>query len=479
MSLTTYSTKPTLLRPIGPKSSESLLPRIIGCNVFVTLNCNLGCSYCYVSKDGRSMDLTTADHTVELMARFSQAQQGQFHFGFLGGEPLLRFDLIKHIVKRMRNQSQRDISFGLTTNGTLLQANILEWLVANGIRVVLSFDGVPEAMAARSFKNSQTNSYERVVRGMRALQASGANYLIQMTVTENNVSHFARSVVHAIELGNNDLIFGFAISDKWMIEQRDIMVDQFKQIIDLYRSIYRFGASTTFKFIKDEIICYLLYSRTYSSEYCCAMADQVLAVSIDGHLYPCQAFVNFPEMSFGDVRSGVNVNRLNNMPKGRVDLLPECRKCLLRGFCRKCPAANYALAADVNDVAAISCSLSRVTYALIEDFVRDMLAENNLRFLDEFGPCLAVYFAEPHGMRQPFGAGETSQNLAMQVLALTDWKRDIDLRGKSTTPDIDLNRLPSYVAGQQTIFGVGDGRAPIVEFGAYRAIEIEEHNDNR
>lgn len=453
--------------------SVQAMPRVAGCNVFVTLKCNLDCPYCYVAKDGSHMSLETADQVVDLMAGFARHRDGQFHFGFLGGEPLLQFDTIRYMVREMRSRSGRDIAFGLTTNGTVFNDAMLEWLAHNDIRVVLSFDGVPAAMAGRPVKTSGRNSYDRVVQGMKALQAAGVRHLVQMTLTGDNVRHFADSVRHTIELGNQNLIFGFSLSDTWTVPQRDLLVEQLRQVFDLYVEIYRAGGGTVFKFVRDEITSYLLYGLTREPEHCCSMADQVLAVSVDGQLVPCQAFVNFSDQAFGDIRHGVDPGRLETLRRGNVSELEHCNACLLKGFCRKCPAANYAISGDVNAVTPISCSLAHITYGLVERFVDLMVAEQNPRFLDEFQHELAARRSEQTGVRRPLSGEHHLVDMPLDVAASTSWDWDSPALGLAPRPTLPDIRIPQYAGRPDAMMSVGDGRAPILEFGAYRIIEME------
>src|SRR5262249_10309067 len=110
----------------------------------------LTCSYCYQNskQPGRAMDLSTVEKAVDLLLASPEPER---KLGLYGGEPLLRFDLIRHAVERAEHGSHRGrrVRFGIVTNGTLLDEERAEFLARHDVETRISFDGVPAAQDER------------------------------------------------------------------------------------------------------------------------------------------------------------------------------------------------------------------------------------------------------------------------------------------------------------------------------------------
>lgn len=110
----------------------------------ITHNCNLGCAYCYAGKKfKKDMSLETAKKAVDLSFKSSSIDD-LIEFGFFGGEPLLKFDLIRKIVAYIREKEQqqlRAVRMQITTNGTLITPEILSFIKKENIGLCFSIDG--------------------------------------------------------------------------------------------------------------------------------------------------------------------------------------------------------------------------------------------------------------------------------------------------------------------------------------------------
>jgi hypothetical protein len=181
--------------------------------------------------------------------------------------------------------------------------------------------------------------------------------------------------------------------------------------------------------------------------------------------------VNYTENAFGSVAHGVDSELLATLRKGRVDELEHCPACVLKGFCRKCPAANYAASGDVGAVTPISCSMAHFTYGLVESFVVLMLAESNDRFLDEFRIELNAREREGAG-RQRLRTARAIKPVPLEVRASREWDWEAPQLGAGPSLDLGAVTFPRYEGRKGGAISVGDGRAPVVEFGAYRTLEV-------
>ena len=121
--------------------------------LLITQQCNLACTYCYISKQPVSMSIGTAVKVVDFV--FDHARKGETnHIGFFGGEPLLEFDLMQKIVELFERHprfNQFDMDFNLVSNGTLFNDEIADFLMAHRISYCLSCDG--DKLAQDTFRH--------------------------------------------------------------------------------------------------------------------------------------------------------------------------------------------------------------------------------------------------------------------------------------------------------------------------------------
>jgi uncharacterized protein len=136
----------TQRRPVGHES----VPRSVvttAIDLDVTDGCNLGCPYCFKNLDKpNSMTLETAKTAFEWLLLASKGAP-QVHVNFMGGEPTLRFAMMKDFVAWARPRAKaagKSVYFSFTSNMTLWADEIRQWVDQNGIGVLMSIDGTPD-----------------------------------------------------------------------------------------------------------------------------------------------------------------------------------------------------------------------------------------------------------------------------------------------------------------------------------------------
>jgi uncharacterized protein len=356
-----------------------------GLNLFLTRRCNLNCSYCFVDKtkpkDLSSLVLVSA---IKFIQQCSQISSKRMHVGYIGGEPLLNWKLFREITIKLQEINQAP-EIGFTTNGTLVSQEKVEFIKQRNLRVVLSFDGDITSMDDRRFINGNS-SYSAVHKGMELLLSNNVPFLVQLTITPFNVSEFYLNVRHIVSLGITKLIFGFGAELDWNNISLNLLSDNLSKTFQFYKAIYRNHNNVILKYVDDEILSYLLtQTQNERIKQVCPMANEVFAIDVDGKIYPCQAFVNFSEWTIGDVFLGFDARKRRLISSLHNDDLIPCQNCKLLKYCRKCPRNNYVINGSPFLMEGLFCFLGKITYSLVEDFVKTMIKEQNLRFLNEYG----------------------------------------------------------------------------------------------
>jgi len=175
--------------------------RISTLYIVPTLGCNLACKYCFILQ-GRTVDVKrktvewkTVTKAVEHFFRqytTGRKAHGQPLIIFYGGEPLVERELVGRIAKYIRARGRRygipDLELVLITNGTLLDQKAVEMVARSGIKVAVSFDGLPEH--TRELRQDCTGSTEgvsaRVLRGIRLLEEANVPHGLSLTLWRHN-----------------------------------------------------------------------------------------------------------------------------------------------------------------------------------------------------------------------------------------------------------------------------------------------------
>lgn len=192
----------------NPLTSFSTMPDVYMYIIGLTEQCNLRCSYCCYSgdyKNNRSHGiLTMSQNDIELILNFIQKQTSQkpVRIAFYGGEPLLHFSLIEYTVRKARERWQEDVVFSITTNGTLLSPEKIDWLVANDVELAISIDGTKTFHDQHRVDNQGNGSYTKIHNALSYIKRVYPNY-IQNLILQMTLSSF-RNLAHIAEEWHND-----------------------------------------------------------------------------------------------------------------------------------------------------------------------------------------------------------------------------------------------------------------------------------
>ena len=344
-------------------------------NIFVNRICNLNCTYCYVNKKGDVLDKVTITDIVNYLSPLVNKFDSEFHIGFLGGEPLISKNIIENICYKLIAGTDTKVSFGITTNGTLINSDAIDLFRRFNMRVVLSLDGDDTAMSNRCFLSNSLSSYQSVIKGLKILQESSINYLVQMTITPYNITAFAKNVEHVVNIGASKIMFGFDVTCRWHPHDLVNLRDQLDNVFQYYYSLLSSGRDISIKYIDNECIAFFASSHdNYTgSAFACSAGCNVIAIDTTGKIYPCQNFVNYSEAQIGNVKDGINTNLLNDYLSQAKASVSYCSDCTLVKFCRRCPAGNIAQNASIRKMTYISCELGKITYDLICKFLPSFL----------------------------------------------------------------------------------------------------------
>ena len=335
-------------------------------------DCNLACRYCF-AKEGEYNQSKRELMSYEVGKRaldFLVENSGSRHnleVDFFGGEPLMNFEVIRDLVKYGRSieeEKNKKFRFTLTTNGVLLNDEILEFANKEMSNLVLSIDGRKEVHdKMRPFRGGQ-GSYDKIVDKFKhaADSRDQMNYYVRGTFTRNNLD-FSEDVKHLADLGFEQISVEPVVAEsteEYAIREEDIpfILDQYDKLaLDLLERKKKGKPVNFFHFMIDLTGGPCVAKRLSG----CGSGTEYLSVTPTGELYPCHQFVGKDEFRMGDVYTGITNSEVQDEFKlCNVYAKEKCRDCFARFYCSGgCAANSYNFSGDINGAYDIGCELQK------------------------------------------------------------------------------------------------------------------------
>ncbi len=349
-------------------------------------DCNLACCYCFAEEGeyhGRRalMSLEVGKKALDFLIANSGSRRN-LEVDFFGGEPLMNWQVVKDLVAYGREQEKihnKNFRFTLTTNGVLLDDEVMEFCNKEMGNVVLSIDGRKEVHDfMRPFRKG-AGSYDLIVPKFQKFAESRNqdNYYVRGTFTHYNLD-FAADVLHLADLGFKQISVEPVVApptEDYAIREEDlpIIFEQYdllaKEMIKRHKEGRGFNF---FHFMIDLTGGPCVYKRLSG----CGSGTEYLAVTPWGDFYPCHQFVGNEEFLLGNVDEGIVRTDLTcDFKKCNVYSKKECSTCFARFYCSGgCAANSYNFTGKINDVYEIGCKMQqkRIECALM---IKAALAE--------------------------------------------------------------------------------------------------------
>jgi len=334
-------------------------------------DCNLACRYCFAEEGEYHGRRALMSYEVGRKALdFLVANSGNrvnLEVDFFGGEPTLNFDVVKRLVEYGRSieeANNKKFRFTLTTNGVLLNDEILEFANKEMANIVLSIDGRKEVNdRMRPFRGGQ-GSYDVIVPKFKKVAESRdqMNYYVRGTFTHNNLD-FSKDVEHLADLGFKQISVEPVVAqptDDYALREEDIpqILEEYDNLAkDLIRRSKEGNPVNFFHFMIDLTGGPCVAKRLSG----CGSGTEYLAVTPWGDLYPCHQFVGNEDFLMGNVDEGITRTDIQDEFKCcNVYAKEKCKKCFAKFYCSGgCAANSYNFHGNINDAYDLGCELQR------------------------------------------------------------------------------------------------------------------------
>ncbi|MBR2721234.1 MAG: thioether cross-link-forming SCIFF peptide maturase [Clostridia bacterium] len=335
----------------------------------VAHTCNLNCSYCFASQGKYQGERALMSFEVGKQAfDFLIANSGtrrNLEVDFFGGEPLMNWDVVKQLVAYARSiekEHNKNFRFTLTTNGVLLDDEVIEFCNREMSNVVLSLDGRREVHDHFRRDFAGKGSYDKILPNfLRFIEKRGdKSYYVRGTFTHNNTD-FTNDLFHMADLGFTELSMEPVVcppTDPYALTPEDLPVlfEQYEILAKEMLKRKKEGRPFTFyHYMIDLKHGPCIYKRITG----CGSGTEYLAVTPWGDLYPCHQFVGDEAYRLGDIWNGVqNTEVQEGFRHCNAYSRPECRECWAKLYCSGgCAANSYHATGSIGGVYQYGCEL--------------------------------------------------------------------------------------------------------------------------
>ena len=352
-------------------------------------DCNLKCKYCFAEEGeyhGRRalMSYEVGKKALDFLVKNSGSRVN-LEVDFFGGEPLMNWQVVKDLVAYGRSLEEpyhKKFRFTLTTNGVLLNDDILEFVNKEMGNIVLSVDGRKEVNDRMRPLAGGQGSYDLIIPKFKKVAESRnqTNYYVRGTFTHFN-KDFAADVCHLADLGFKQISVEPVVapeSEAYALVEDDIpqiLAEYDKLAVEMLKRHKEGKDFNFFHFMIDLQGGPCVYKRLSG----CGSGTEYLAVTPWGDFYPCHQFVGQEQFLMGNVDEGITNTKIRDEFKAcNVYSKEKCKNCFAKFYCSGgCAANSYNFHGNINDAYDLGCELQRkrVECAIM---IKAALAEENV-----------------------------------------------------------------------------------------------------
>ena len=361
-----------LQKPIQSAVRSCLAMQPDSLTLLVTMACNLKCRYCYARRStgesSSSADMSTevADQAVRFM--LSRAPElRELHITFFGGEPLLNLRLIEHVVRRceeITSKTGKYFTFGVTTNGTLINDDVARFLRDKRFSVMLSLDAPPEAHGLCRASANGAGSFDQIAQALALLRRRGISTTVRGTVSRANITRpeLRRAIEAYAGIGVERLMLGTALRSVGTPRdalEMSLVPCQARELPLYQLELADQAMCRTGEIPRQVRLCdgwkgvILSFAKNATrSPRChpteCGACTSMTAVGPSGSLFPCHRFASMPKHSVGDVWSGLDLEAVERFFAAHTHATSGCRRCWAFHLCSMrcyyhlaCPSGRF------------------------------------------------------------------------------------------------------------------------------------------
>ncbi len=334
-------------------------------------DCNLKCQYCFAEEGeyhGRRalMSFEVGKKALDFLVANS-GHRVNLEVDFFGGEPLMNWQVVKDLVaygRSLEKPHNKKFRFTLTTNGVLLDDDIIAFANKEMANIVLSVDGRKEVHDKMRPTAGGQGSYDLIIPKFQKVAESRnqTNYYVRGTFTHFN-KDFAADVCHLADLGFRQISVEPVVAPEsapYALSEADLpalLAEYDKLAAEMIKRKKEGNTFNFFHFMIDLKGGPCVYKRLSG----CGSGTEYLAVTPWGDFYPCHQFVGQEEFLMGNVDDGITNTDIREAFKTcNVYSKEKCKNCFAKFYCSGgCAANSYNFHGSIHDAYDLGCELQR------------------------------------------------------------------------------------------------------------------------
>ena len=336
-------------------------------------DCNLKCKYCFASQGDFGgaksiMSFEVGKKALEYLVDNSGSRKN-LEVDFFGGEPLMNFEVVKQLVEygnELAKEKGKNFRFTITTNGVLLDDEIIDYVNEHMHNVVLSLDGRKSINDDMRPTLNDKGSYDIIVPKFQKLieKRKDKYYYVRGTFTRDNMD-FSKDVLHFKDLGFDLTSVEPVVGDEsnpYALREEDLpkILDEYEKLAVEYSKMrvnnepFRF-----FHFMVDLSQGPCVIKRMTG----CGAGNEYLAITPEGDIYPCHQFVGQEEFKMGNVMTDkveLPKEMQETFKEAHIYAKDECSKCWAKFYCSGgCHANAFNFNNDILKPYDLGCQMQR------------------------------------------------------------------------------------------------------------------------
>ena len=353
----------------------------------LTHRCNMACRYCYAGNSKKpDMTLDMAKHCIDTTLTWLPVD-GKFDLGFFGGEPLLRFDLIQELVAytyRRTRETSTPVQICITTNGTLVSPEMLDYFADQSIRICFSLDGRQETHDRNRRYKDGRGSFAEVVRNLEMAIDRLDLVEVNTVIGPESLADLPQTLDFFLGLGVPVIHFNPDIMAKWPAGAYTRFDDIYRQAAERYIASFRRGTEIALNLIDSKAI--LFVKGGYTQRDRCSMGDGEWGIAPSGNIYACERFIgkdDDPTFRLGNIKTGLDLERRCALRSKRGNSRLECGTCFYNRFCMSwCGCTNWFMSGASDMPAPVLCAMEKAAIEAARYAFETLVKEDNDLFAD-------------------------------------------------------------------------------------------------
>ena len=347
----------------------------------LTDNCNLDCKYCIDNKKDKNIDIEKIKMIIDNIV---EEKQKYATINFYGGEPLLQKQIIKDTLDYINSKkSKTKFEYGITTNGTLLTDEDIEFFNNNKFsHVALSIDGTSEAHDINRITKDGHRTHKLVEENAKKLLNGFENVVSMSVISNNNVKYLPESTKYLINLGFKKINFLINYHCDWKDDDLEMFRQKLSEVSKIYEEEILKENNIEIILLDTKINDYIKGNNCNDE---CSLGIKSINVSTDGDYYPCTTFVGDKKYVIGNYSDGVDVNAREQMRASSKKEKQICSECSIKNRCKHlCACRNYTLTSDINEVTPIVCETERIIVDVADRMAERLNSKKSKMFIQKY-----------------------------------------------------------------------------------------------